>query len=80
MAGVARAREEGSVKDRSNAVHVWCPRLEQERPVEEHINCAYCYGTGVDVAQGDRKCFCDFEPGKDPVNFGFPEGSSRNQG
>jgi hypothetical protein len=52
-----------------------CPRLDRARAVEEHVDCPYCFGSPEDVASGRRERFCDFEPGRDPVVFGFPEGS-----
>ena len=69
----------GDPKKRIGTVkgHIHCPRLDRPLPVEEHLACPYCYGAESDVAQGARECFCDFEKGKDPVSFGFPEDHGR---
>lgn len=56
---------------------VTCRRLHVDRSVDEHLACPYCFGKAKDVAKGDRACFCDFQPGVDPVCFGFPEGAGR---
>lgn len=58
---------------------VHCVRLNQARTASEHRDCPYCYGKQAAVAEGDRAHFCDYQPGKDPVNFGFPEGTSRDK-
>lgn len=50
-----------------------CPRLGREVPEAEHRDCPYCFGDDAGIAKGDRKEYCDFEPGKDPVHFGFPD-------
>jgi hypothetical protein len=57
--------------------HVVCRRLNAERSSEEHLACAYCFGKAADVAAGDKARFCDYQPGVDPICFGFPEGSER---
>ena len=41
------------------------------------VQCPYCFGGDKEVATGDHEKFCDFEPGKDPVSFGFPKDSER---
>jgi len=56
---------------------VVCRRLQVERSVDEHTSCPYCFGKAKDVAEGDRGRFCDFEPGADPICFGFPEDAGR---
>jgi len=58
---------------------VECRRTGQAYDVEEHLRCPYCFGEKNDVASAKHGRFCDFEPGKDPINFGFPENSSRNR-
>ena len=63
----------------SISVDVYCLRLDQPRSPEEHLACAYCHGGADGVATGDRKRFCDFQRGQDPVDFGFPEGSTRDR-
>ncbi|MHC4821727.1 MAG: hypothetical protein ACYTDX_08430 [Planctomycetota bacterium] len=57
------------------AVH--CRRTGQEYEVDKHVRCPYCFGEEGDVATGNHEKFCDFEPGKDPVSFGFPKDSER---
>lgn len=51
----------------------FCRRIERSVPVGEHLACPYCFGDEADVKSGDYQRFCDFRPGVDPVNFGFPK-------
>ncbi len=51
---------------------VYCRRVERKLPVTEHLECAYCFGKPGEVATSEHERFCDFEPGKDPIHFGFP--------
>ena len=51
-------------------------RTEQSFSVEEHTKCPYCFGRLEKIESGEHSGFCDFEPGKDPINFGFPEDGS----
>ena len=53
---------------------VFCRRLERPLPFREHLDCPYCFGNKADISTAEHACFCDFEPGKDPIHFGFPEG------
>ena len=53
-----------------------CPRLDKLRPIEEHEDCPYCFGSAEEIAEGPRAKFCDFDPEKDPLNFGFPSDAS----
>ncbi len=55
---------------------VQCPRIDRARTVDEHEDCPYCFGSPEDVAAGRRAKFCDFDPEKDPLVFGFPQDSS----
>jgi hypothetical protein len=57
---------------------VFCRRLEKQLPVAEHTECPYCFGKKQEIAKGRHGEFCDFHPGQDPINFGFPPDSSRN--
>ncbi len=57
---------------------VWCRRLEQQLPISEHANCLYCFGKKGEIVAGEHAEFCDFKPGEDPINFGFPPDTSRN--
>lgn len=52
---------------------VFCRRIKLALPVAEHKCCPYCFGVESDVKSGDHERFCDFQEGKDPINFGFPE-------
>ena len=52
---------------------VVCRRLKRPLPVGEHKNCSYCFGDVGDVETGEYARFCDYEEGKDPICFGFPE-------
>ena len=54
-----------------------CRRTGQDYCLDEHARCPYCFGSQKDLESGEHEKFCDFEPGKDPVSFGFPEDSSR---
>jgi len=56
---------------------VRCRRTGQDYEPAEHVRCPYCFGSEEDVARGDPARFCDYEPGVDPVSFGFPEESTR---
>jgi hypothetical protein len=58
---------------------VQCHRTGREFDLAEHQKCPYCYGQREDIASGDHEKFCDYKPGVDPVSFGFPGDSSRNQ-
>jgi hypothetical protein len=59
---------------------VFCTRNRVDKEAEEHLSCPYCFGKKVEVVEnGERREFCDYDPEKDPTNFGFPEESSRNQ-
>lgn len=57
---------------------VFCVRNQILKDPEEHLRCPYCFGGRREAVEGgDRQEFCDFNPEKDPVAFGFPEGTSR---
>jgi hypothetical protein len=56
---------------------VYCRRINRLQTVDEHKTCPYCFGRRADVAQGDHEQFCDFEPGVDPIVFGFPPDAGR---
>lgn len=57
---------------------VFCRRLQHELSVSEHARCPYCFGREQEIAEGEHRAFCDFDPKKDPINFGFPDDSSRH--
>lgn len=56
---------------------VHCARLERELPVDDHAVCPYCFGDRPQIARGDRRDFCDWRKGVDPINFGFPPDLTR---
>ncbi|MCB9915548.1 MAG: hypothetical protein H6828_10425 [Planctomycetes bacterium] len=56
-----------------------CRRTGQEYDCREHERCPYCFGSRGDVARGKHEEFCDFDPERDPVSFGFPPHSDREQ-
>lgn len=58
---------------------VLCRRVGREFDLDEHQKCPYCYGHAEDIATGDHERFCEFKPGVDPVSFGFPGHTSREQ-
>ncbi len=56
-----------------------CRRTGMAYQVGEHRQCPYCFGDEREVASKEHGKFCDFEPGKDPINFGFPEDNTRRE-
>lgn len=57
-----------------------CRRTGQMFTVAEHVECPYCFGEDATIEKGgDYKDFCEFQQGKDPINFGFPPDSTRTQ-
>jgi len=56
-----------------------CRRTGRWLALEEHARCPYCYGREAGLATGQHERFCDFVPGRDPVHFGFPPDTSREQ-
>lgn len=59
---------------------VFCLRNHTSKDAEEHMACPYCFGKKREVIEGgERRAFCDFDPDQDPVTFGFPTGTSRNE-
>jgi hypothetical protein len=52
---------------------VWCRRILRSLPIAEHKACSYCFGTEEQIRSGGHERFCDFQEGKDPICFGFPE-------
>ena len=53
---------------------VYCKRLRIPLPIAEHAKCLYCFGGRDGIRTGDHSKFCDFDPAKDPIQFGFPDG------
>jgi len=56
-----------------------CRRTGQIYDLTECPRCPYCFGDDADVASADPASFCDFHPGVDPVNFGFPVDNLRTE-
>lgn len=60
---------------------VFCPRNRTDKPIGEHLACPYCFAVGNEaVERGDHERFCSYDEEKDPVVFGFPDGSARGEG
>ncbi len=73
-----RPKEEGQPSMRVKVLR--CRRTGQMVDVSEHARCPYCFADEETIAKGgDYKDFCDFDPEKDPINFGFRLDSSRNE-
>jgi hypothetical protein len=66
-------------KDPSTA-RVQCRRVHRKLTIQEHLVCPYCFGCAADVAWGDHANFCEFRPGIDPINFGFPDSYGQHLG
>lgn len=58
-------------------VHVACRRTGRPLAPAGHLACPYCFGDAGTVASADHERFCDFQPGKDPLAFGFPQDAGR---
>lgn len=58
---------------------VYCRRVGEKFAPDEHERCAYCHGSKAEVQTGEHANFCNYDPNKDPVHFGFPEGGGRDQ-
>ena len=58
---------------------VYCIRNRLMKGADEHVSCPYCFGKKQEtIENGERTDFCDYNPDKDPISFGFPEDSGRN--
>lgn len=57
---------------------IHCLRVDAIFTVAQHKDCPYCFGKVADVATGRHRDFCDFQPGKDPIVFGFPDDKGRH--
>jgi hypothetical protein len=56
-----------------------CRRTGKMSSIQEHLSCPYCSGDAEAIARTGRYSdFCEYET-TDPINFGFIDGSSRNQ-
>ena len=58
--------------------HIRCRRTGQLYSLAECPRCPYCYGDDDAVASARREEYCDFDPKRDPVHFGFPPGAARD--
>jgi len=71
-------KEEGQASRRIKVLR--CRRTGQMFNVPEHARCPYCFADDETIAKrGDYADFCDFDPEKDPINFGFRPDSTRNE-
>ncbi len=58
---------------------IYCVRNGCMKVANEHMGCPYCFGRKREVVEeGEHKDFCDFDPDKDPISFGFPQDCSRS--
>jgi hypothetical protein len=58
---------------------VTCRRIGKRLPPDEHARCAYCHGDKAEIQTGEHGKFCNYDPNKDPVHFGFPPGAKRDE-
>ena len=68
-----------NVRPGMKLVKLHCRRVDAQVTPDDHASCPYCFGKLADVETGHHERFCDYKPGKDPIHFGFPEGSSHDQ-
>ena len=67
---------ESTVAAVAGGIH--CTRHDRDKPVADLLSCPYCRTRRPTVvAAGDRQVFCDYDAARDPIVFGFPDGSSR---
>ncbi|MEW6071150.1 MAG: hypothetical protein AB1726_00965 [Planctomycetota bacterium] len=71
--------QEESPRGGAKEERIHCRRTGQDYDPEEHRRCPYCHGALADVAAGDHARFCDYDPKKDPIHFGFPPDSTRHR-
>ena len=53
-------------------LEVFCRRVGRQLTIAEHARCPYCDGDETHIKTAKHEAFCDFDPAKDPVSFGFP--------
>ena len=58
-------------------IKVFCRRVERQLSVEEHAQCPYCNGREDLIRTAKHERFCDYQPGVDPISFGFPTDRGR---
>jgi len=52
-------------------------RVGRQLSIAEHARCPYCDGDERHIKTAKHGAFCDFDPDKDPVSFGFPTDDGR---
>jgi len=55
-----------------------CQRVQRPLSSRKHLRCPYCFGDENAVKAGKHADFCEFNPDRDPVNFGFPQTHGRH--
>jgi hypothetical protein len=55
-----------------------CKRTGEQVEVATHAECPYCFGRAAEIEEGRHEAFCDYQPEKDPMHFGFPADTSRD--
>ncbi len=58
---------------------VFCKRLGKQLAIDQHVDCPYCCGAIDEVASAEHERFCEFDPAKDPIHFGFPGDTLRDR-
>jgi hypothetical protein len=67
------------MSEQQGAPKVYCVRNRLMKEAGEHISCPYCFGKKKELVEnGERSEFCDYNPDKDPISYGFPEDTNRN--
>jgi hypothetical protein len=65
--------------DEQDPKKVYCVRNRLMKDASEHMGCPYCFGKKKEaVEDGERQDFCDYDPDKDPISYGFPTNTTRN--
>jgi hypothetical protein len=72
-------RDEKETPGDAKGKPVHCRRTGQDYQPHEHQRCPYCWGEKKEVETGEHQEFCDYDPKKDPISFGFPPDGSRQQ-
>ncbi len=57
---------------------IHCRRVDKKLAPCEHEACPYCHGSKAQVETGEHGLFCNYDPEKDPVHFGFPNEGTRD--
>lgn len=55
-----------------------CNRTGQQYSLDTHERCPYCWGSRERIERGKHEGFCDYDPDRDPIHFGFPDGTARH--